>query len=83
MKALTSTGDGFEIARQDLLLRGPGDFIGVRQHGEAGLMMLGGVLDVQTLEQAGKAAREIRIHAQRGGERKTDRTGERALRRYA
>lgn len=59
IQALTSTCDGFEIARQDLLLRGPGDFIGVRQHGEAGLMMLGGVLDVQTLEQAGKAAREI------------------------
>ena len=59
IQALTKTSDGFEIARQDLMLRGPGDFIGVRQHGDAGLMMLGGVLDVQTLELAGRAAREI------------------------
>jgi len=59
IQALIKTSDGFEIARQDLMLRGPGDFIGVRQHGDAGLMMLGGVLDVQTLELAGRAAREI------------------------
>jgi ATP-dependent DNA helicase RecG len=33
MKALCRTSDGFEIARQDLELRGPGDFFGTRQHG--------------------------------------------------
>jgi RecG-like helicase len=43
---------GFDAARA-------GGLIGVRQHGDAGLMMLGGVLDVQTLELAGRAAREI------------------------
>ncbi len=67
--ALTKTSDGFEIARQDLMLRGPGDFIGVRQHGDAGLMMLGVVLDVQTLELAGRAAREI-VSTPNEGERK-------------
>ncbi|MEN6594778.1 MAG: ATP-dependent DNA helicase RecG [Clostridiaceae bacterium] len=59
IQTLAKTSDGFEIARQDLLLRGPGDFIGVRQHGDAGVAMLGGMLDVQTLERAGRAAREI------------------------
>ncbi|HRX57365.1 MAG TPA: ATP-dependent DNA helicase RecG [Eubacteriales bacterium] len=59
MKTLTSTCDGFAIAQKDLILRGPGDFIGVRQHGESGIAALGGAMDVRLLEQAGKAAREI------------------------
>jgi len=29
------TTDGFEIARRDLLLRGPGEFLGARQSGLA------------------------------------------------
>ncbi|MEG1888390.1 MAG: ATP-dependent DNA helicase RecG [Lachnospiraceae bacterium] len=31
---LNHSNDGFEIAEQDLLLRGPGDFFGIRQSGE-------------------------------------------------
>ncbi len=33
LKALTETGNGFEIAERDLQLRGPGDFFGTRQAG--------------------------------------------------
>ncbi len=33
LKVMTQTNDGFEIARQDLKARGPGDFFGHRQHG--------------------------------------------------
>lgn len=33
VKILTSTNDGFEIARKDLELRGPGQFLGVKQSG--------------------------------------------------
>lgn len=33
MKAMTETNDGFEIARRDLELRGPGDFFGTKQSG--------------------------------------------------
>lgn len=33
MQAMTETTDGFEIARRDLELRGPGDFFGTKQSG--------------------------------------------------
>ena len=35
LKALLETGDGFEIARRDLEIRGPGEFMGARQSGDA------------------------------------------------
>jgi ATP-dependent DNA helicase RecG len=33
LKVLQATFDGFEIAEQDLVFRGPGDLVGTRQHG--------------------------------------------------
>lgn len=33
LKIISSTQDGFKIADEDLKLRGPGDFLGKRQHG--------------------------------------------------
>jgi ATP-dependent DNA helicase RecG len=33
LKAMMETGDGFEIARRDLEIRGPGEFLGARQSG--------------------------------------------------
>ncbi|MDB5733049.1 MAG: ATP-dependent helicase RecG, partial [Variovorax sp.] len=33
LKAMVETGDGFEIARRDLDIRGPGEFLGARQSG--------------------------------------------------
>ncbi|MBQ6568797.1 MAG: ATP-dependent DNA helicase RecG [Clostridia bacterium] len=33
MEVMCRTNDGFEISNQDLALRGPGDFLGERQHG--------------------------------------------------
>lgn len=35
LKAMVQTSDGFEIARRDLELRGPGEFLGSRQSGAA------------------------------------------------
>ena len=65
MLTMTQTNDGFEIAQKDLLLRGPGDFIGTRQHGEDGAGLLSGAMDAKLLEEAASAAKEI---LQRGGE---------------
>jgi ATP-dependent DNA helicase RecG len=33
LRIMCSTTDGFKIAEEDLRLRGPGDFLGDRQHG--------------------------------------------------
>jgi len=35
LKAMLATNDGFEIARRDLEIRGPGEFMGSRQSGAA------------------------------------------------
>ena len=35
LRTIVSETDGFKIAEADLALRGPGDFFGLRQHGEA------------------------------------------------
>ncbi len=34
LKAMAETNDGFEIARRDLEIRGPGEFLGARQSGD-------------------------------------------------
>lgn len=59
LKTMTRTSDGFEIAEKDLLLRGPGDFFGTRQHGETEAGAFFDAMDIKTLERASRAAREI------------------------
>jgi ATP-dependent DNA helicase RecG len=52
LKAMVSTSDGFEIAEEDLEIRGPGEFLGTKQHGFPE-MKLGNILkDLRLLEQA-------------------------------
>lgn len=40
LKTLCATNDGFEVARKDLELRGPGEFLGTAQHGQGALALL-------------------------------------------
>ena len=40
LTALCATNDGFEIARKDLELRGPGEFLGTAQHGQGAYALL-------------------------------------------
>lgn len=51
--------DGFEIARRDLLLRGPGEFLGTRQSGVPLLRFADLEKDVDLLELARNAAEEM------------------------
>ncbi len=56
LKALCQTTDGFRIAKEDLKLRGPGDFFGSRQHGLP-MFRLGNLTqDLGVLQQAQEAA---------------------------
>ena len=58
LKALLSAKNSFELAEQDLKIRGPGDFIGKRQSGIPDLAM-SSFSDVFLVESARKSAREI------------------------
>jgi ATP-dependent DNA helicase RecG len=52
LRAMTKTGDGFEIAEMDLRLRGPGDFFGLRQHGLPPLKLADITKEIELLQTA-------------------------------
>ncbi len=56
---LAHTNDGFEVARRDLELRGPGELLGTRQHGVA--LLPGGVElgNLKLLAEAAECARAL------------------------
>jgi len=56
LKAMLDTADGFEIARRDLEIRGPGEFLGARQSGAPLLRFADLVLDEALVQQARAAA---------------------------
>jgi len=56
LKAIEETQDGFALAEKDLELRGPGDFLGIRQSGLPELRMAS-LSNIQVLEQARSEAR--------------------------
>ena len=52
LKAMVQTSDGFEIAKRDLEIRGPGEFLGARQSGDALLRFADLALDAHWLQWA-------------------------------
>lgn len=59
LEVLNRTNDGFEIAAEDLKLRGPGEILGVRQSGELAFAIGDVFADSKVLTQAAEAASEI------------------------
>ncbi len=59
LKFMCSTLDGFKIADEDLRVRGPGDFIGKRQHGLPELKIADLSEDMELFRAAGLAAKEL------------------------
>jgi ATP-dependent DNA helicase RecG len=61
LKIIYENNDGFEIARQDLHLRGPGEFVGARQSGLP-LMRFADLEDAALVAAARGAAEEMLAH---------------------
>lgn len=59
MKIMCETNDGFKISEKDLELRGPGEFLGTRQHGLPAMRMGSLSSDIQILQNAHAAAQKI------------------------
>jgi ATP-dependent DNA helicase RecG len=59
LKAMVETSDGFEIARRDLEIRGPGEFLGARQSGAPLLRFADLATDTHLLEWARQAAPQM------------------------
>jgi ATP-dependent DNA helicase RecG len=59
MSIMTETNDGFEIARRDLELRGPGDFFGTKQSGLPEFRIADMSSDFAVLEEARDDAAEL------------------------
>ncbi len=61
LKAMAETNDGFEIARRDLEIRGPGEFMGSRQSGAA-LLRFADLSEDQDMVARARAAAEQMLH---------------------
>ena len=59
LKIIFENTDGFEIARQDLKLRGPGEFVGIRQSGVPLLRYVDLELDADLVDMAREVAEEM------------------------
>ena len=59
MEIMVATDDGFRIAEEDLRLRGPGEFYGVRQHGVPEFHLADPFEDWSILERANEEAKLI------------------------
>ena len=56
LETMVATSNGFEIAERDLKLRGPGEFFGTRQHGDAAFSVAQPLRDHELLELARREA---------------------------
>ena len=59
LRAMSETTDGFEIARRDLEIRGPGEFLGARQSGAPLLRFADLTLDEPLVQRARAAAQVL------------------------
>jgi ATP-dependent DNA helicase RecG len=56
---MVETDDGLTLAERDLELRGPGEILGMRQHGLSGFQLANPLKDLAWLERAREVARRL------------------------
>jgi ATP-dependent DNA helicase RecG len=59
LDVLTRVTDGFRIAEEDLRIRGPGEFFGVRQHGVPGLRIANPLSDQKLVETTRRYVKDL------------------------
>ncbi|MDA8194535.1 MAG: ATP-dependent DNA helicase RecG [Thermaerobacter sp.] len=59
IQAMVETQDGLALAERDLEIRGPGEVLGMRQHGVAGFELANPLRDLTMLERARVVARKM------------------------
>ncbi|HNR13763.1 MAG TPA: helicase-related protein, partial [Thermodesulfobacteriota bacterium] len=59
LKIMEETNDGFRIAEEDLNIRGPGEFLGVRQSGIPDFRIANIIRDAATLDEARQEAFDL------------------------
>ena len=78
LRFLTETNDGFKIAEKDLETRGPGELIGMRQHGISEFGAAALASDIETLKQARECAEKLLCMPQE----KSEKLLKKAMRKY-
>jgi ATP-dependent DNA helicase RecG len=73
LRAMAETNDGFEIARRDLEIRGPGEFLGARQSGSPLLRFADLATDTHLLDWARAWAPRLWVEQPDLAERHVDR----------
>ena len=68
IEAMVATSNGFEIAERDLKQRGPGEFFGTRQHGDAAFSFAQPLRDHELLELARREAFALAENPDRAAE---------------
>jgi len=59
INAISSMSDGFQIAEEDLKIRGPGEFFGQRQHGLSELKIANPITQLNILQKAREEAMQL------------------------
>ena len=68
IETMVATSNGFEIAERDLKQRGPGEFFGTRQHGDAAFSFAQPLRDREILEMARREAFALAENAEKAQE---------------
>ena len=68
IETMVATSNGFEIAERDLKQRGPGEFFGTRQHGDAAFSFAQPLRDHELLELARREAFALAENPERASE---------------